>query len=64
MPVRTSLPFISTILNTAPSRAVPSTSSTLESSTAPLVKLFFAVTEIGSACPFSIVKGIGFLFKS
>ncbi len=64
MPVRTSLPFISTILNTAPSRAVPSISSILESSTAPFVKLFLAVTEIGSVCPFSIVKGIGSLFKS
>ena len=42
---RTLLPFISTILNTASLRAEPSTSSTLESSTAPFVKLLVAVTE-------------------
>ena len=42
---RTLLLFISTILNTASLRAEPSTSSTLESSTAPFVKLLVAVTE-------------------
>ena len=42
---RTSLPSISTILKIAPSRVVPSMSSTLVNSTAPLVKLLVAVTE-------------------
>ena len=61
--VRTSLPFISTILNTASLRVEPSMSSTLESSTAPFVKLFVAVTE-AIFLALLTVNLIGVSFKS